>query len=138
MGAFSDYLEGKILAWAKGTTMPSAPSTLYVGLLTVAPADTGTAGAPSDGTEVSGNNYARVAVAWNAVTASGTTQQMTNNGVISFPTPSGSWGTVVAWGIWDASSAGNLLFWDTQTPNKTISTSDVVQFADTVLVVSVD
>lgn len=35
-----------------------------------------------------------------------------NNSIITFPTPTGSWGTVVAFGLYDASTSGNLLAWD--------------------------
>ncbi|MBR0693666.1 hypothetical protein [Bradyrhizobium lablabi] len=37
---------------------------------------------------------------------------LTNGSVISFPQASASWGNVIAWGLYDASSSGNLLFWD--------------------------
>lgn len=35
-----------------------------------------------------------------------------NGSIITFATPIADWGTVVAFGLYDASSAGNLLFWD--------------------------
>lgn len=35
-----------------------------------------------------------------------------NNGVITFPQATASWGTVIAFGLYDASSSGNLTFWD--------------------------
>ena len=37
---------------------------------------------------------------------------LTNNSAVSFGTTSASWGTVLAWGFYDASSSGNLLTWD--------------------------
>ena len=38
--------------------------------------------------------------------------QITNNAVITFPQSTASWGTVIAFGVYDASSSGNLLYWD--------------------------
>ncbi len=32
--------------------------------------------------------------------------------IISFPQATASWGTVVAWGLFDAATAGDLLYWD--------------------------
>ncbi len=69
--ALSDYLENKVIDDFLRATAYSPPATVYVALLTAAPNDTG------GGTEVSGGNYARVAVtsattAWNNTQASGT------------------------------------------------------------------
>ena len=47
-----------------------------------------------------------------------------NAAAITFPTPSANWGTVVAFGIFDATSSGNLLVWGPITPNKTINNGD--------------
>lgn len=134
MAAMSDYLENKIIDWLlRGQTF-TAPTTVYVGLFTAAPSDTG------GGTEVTGNAYARVAVAsslanWagtqaaaSTVASSGTSGTTSNNGTISFPTPSASWGTVVAFGIFDAASAGNLLIYGNLTASKTINSGDSVTF----------
>lgn len=116
-GAFSDYFEKQVLGWIKGTSVASSPVTLYIGLFTTNPGDTGTGAAPADGTEATGNAYARVAVTsasgWSAITASGTTQTLSNSGTITFPQATGSWGGsgVMAWGIWDAATVGNLIAW---------------------------
>lgn len=117
-GSKSDYLENKVLDHALGTTSFTMPSDVYVGLYTVAPTDAG------GGTEVSGNAYARELVYF-ASAASGATS---NNAEVEFSTPTGSWGTVVAFGIFDNISGGNLLYWGDLTQNKTIDTGDVVKF----------
>jgi len=46
-----------------------------------------------------------------AATGSGpsTTQ---NNAVVTFPQATANWGTVIAFGVYDAATSGNLLFWD--------------------------
>ena len=37
---------------------------------------------------------------------------ITNTGAITFATPSANWGNVLAFGLYDASTSGNLLAWD--------------------------
>lgn len=105
-GSKSDYLENKVLnSVFNGAAFPSIP-TLYAALFTVAPSDAG------GGTECTGGNYSRV-----AVTANGTNFPTTSNGsmsnanAIAFPWLTGSIGTVMAWGLFDAASNGNLIYW---------------------------
>lgn len=134
MSAMSDYLENKLIDQLfRGQSAPTT-TTLYVGLLTAAPSDSG------GGTEVSGGSYARVAVtsslanwagtqsAGSTVASSGTGGQTSNNAAITFPTPAATWGTVTHFGIYDASSGGNLLFWGALTISKTINQADTVTF----------
>lgn len=130
MSALSDYLENKIIDWLlRGQTF-TPPATVYVGLLTVAPSDAG------GGTEVTGGSYTRVAVAsslanWagsqsagSTTASSGTGGTTSNNAAVTFPAPTANWGTVVAFGVYDASSAGNLLFYASLTTSKTINNGD--------------
>lgn len=111
MSAKSDYLEQQILNHIfRNTAIFTPPANVYVGLFTAAPSDSG------GGTEVTGGSYARVAVTttggWTAPGAAGLTDNVAD---IVFPTASANWGTVVAIGIFDAASAGNLLYWNTVT-----------------------
>lgn len=106
-GSKSDYLENKVLnALFNGAAFPSL-STLYFALYTVAPTDAG------GGTECTGGGYARAAVAVNTTNFPTTTNgTLTNGTAIPFPWLSGSiGGTTVAWGLHDASTGGNLLYW---------------------------
>ena len=115
--AFSDYLEDKVLEHVFGGNAFTAPSTLYVALFTVAPSDTG------GGTEVSGGGYARQTATFNV---SGTNPtEASNVAAIEYPTATANYGTVLAVGVFDASSGGNLLAYSTLTTNKTIDTGDV-------------
>ena len=133
MSAASDYMERLLLDVIFGTLpadwdRPAAFDTLYFGLFTAAPSDSG------GGTEVSGNAYARVGVTNNttnfaaAATSTGTTTKK-NATTIQFPqaTPSG-WGTVTHWGIFDAASAGNLLFWGALTASRAVVNGDAPRF----------
>jgi hypothetical protein len=121
MAGFSDYLEDKVLDHVFGGTAYTAPGTLYVGLYTAAPSDSG------GGTEVSGGSYARKSMP--AMTVSGTSPtEATNGAAVEFITATGSWGTVTHVGVFDASSSGNLLAWAALTVSKTVSSGDVFRF----------
>lgn len=134
MSAMSDFLENKLIDQLfRGQSAPTT-TTLYVGLLTAAPSDSG------GGTEVTGGSYARVAVssslanwagtqsAGSTTASSGTGGQTSNNAAITFPTPSAGWGTVTHFGIYDAASGGNLLFWGALSIAKTVNQSDTIVF----------
>ena len=110
----------KVLKHVFGGSAYSAPSTLYVALYTVAPTDTG------GGTEVSGGGYTRKTAAF---TVSGTNPtQASNTAAIEYPTATANYGTVVAVGIFDASSSGNLMAYANLTSSKVVSTGDVFRF----------
>lgn len=107
----SNYFEAALLNHVLRSTAFSAPATLYVALYTAAPSDTG------GGTEVSGGSYARAAITsgtanWSAPTTAGISD---NANQISFPQATANWGNVVAIGIFDAATAGNLLWYGTIT-----------------------
>lgn len=127
MSAMSDYLEGEIRKHIFRTGSFTKPTTLAVGLFTAAPSDSG------GGTEVSGGSYARVSVNpldanWTA--ASSTDGVTTNAAAITFPAPTANWGTVTHFGIFDATTTGNLLFHGALTASRVISNGDAApQFA---------
>lgn len=134
MSAMSDFLENRLIDQLfRGQTAPTT-TTLHVGLLTTAPSDAG------GGTEVSGGSYARVAVtsslanfagtqsAGSTVASTGSGGQTSNNVAITFATPTATWGTVTHFGIYDAATGGNLLFFGALTIAKTINQADTVTF----------
>lgn len=121
-------IDGSV-TWTAIATMP-APHKVYFALFTVTPADSG------GGTEVSGGSYARVAVdctlanfagtqsAGSTTASSGTGGQTSNNAAITFVAPSATWGTVVAIGIFDTLTGGNLLAWGPLITSKSILSGD--------------
>jgi hypothetical protein len=138
MAGKSQYLENALLNWVKGTTFPAAPATVYVALFTTAP--TNDAGASA--VEVSGNAYARAAITtttqWSAISgAPAAAGQISNSATVTFATPTGSWGTIVAIGIYDALTVGNLLYWNTIT-SQAIASGVVASFAVGALVITDD
>lgn len=116
----SNYTENKILELVVGKTAFALP-TARVALYTAAPSDTG------GGTEVSGGSYARVSTA-GADWAAASGGSIANANAITFPTASGSWGTVTHFGIFDAASGGNLLRWGALSVSKPVGSGDTASF----------
>jgi hypothetical protein len=103
-GSKSNFLELELLDHVLGGSAYAAPGTLHVALFTAAPTDAG------GGTEVTGGSYARVAVT-NNLTNFPSANPKVNGTAITFPLATADWGTIVAFGIFDASTSGNLLYW---------------------------
>ena len=106
MSDFSDYLENKILDHVFRNTAYTPPSAVYLGRYTSAPSDAGS------GTEVSGGGYARQAITFGAASGGA----ISNTAAVQFTASGGSYGTVTHVGVFDASSAGNMLAWKAITP----------------------
>lgn len=133
MASFSNYLENALLNRVFNGAALSLPSTLYIGLFTAAPTDAG------GGTEVSGNNYSRLAVpadSTNFPTATSGTIQ--NALTLTFAIPSGNWGTVTHIGIFDAATAGNLLVWGALNQSRIITSSADVKLNQNQLTITLD
>jgi len=119
MSAMSDYLENEILDHILGTGAYTMPSNVYVGL------STGSFNDDNSGAELTGNGYARVAITFGAAASA----VASNNAAVEFPAASGSWGTVSHFGLFDASSSGNLLIHGALTASKVIDTGDILKIA---------
>lgn len=132
MSAKSDYLENKVLDLVLGGNSFTPPSTVYVALYTAAPNDAG------GGTEVSGSGYVRKDVANNSTNWPNASNGTKSNGVaIEFATASGGdWGTVTHFALFDAASAGNMLYYGALTSSKTVNNGDQARFATGALTVT--
>ena len=143
MASLTDFAENRTLdALLRGQAL-GAPATWHIALYTVAPSDS------APGTEVTGGSYARAAVAaslaaWAGTQGAGTTTASSgtgglssNNGVITFPTATAAWGTVVAFGLMDALTGGNLWVHAPLTTSRSILSGDVASFAAATLTLQV-
>jgi len=134
MSKMSDYLEVELRKHIFRTGSFTKPSALYVSLHTADPTD------DASGTEVSGGSYARVQrdpLDANWTGASSTNGQTDNAAAITFPSPTGNWGSVTHFGIWDASTSGNMLIHGALTTPKTVNNGDAAPaFAIGALVVT--
>ena len=101
MAEMSNFLENALINATLRNTSYTSPTTVYVGLYTTDPGEGNT------GTEVSGGSYARVSVSFGAP-SNGVS---TNSASVTFPTATGTWGTVTHIGILDALTGGNLLYY---------------------------
>ncbi len=123
MSQMSDYLEVELRKHIFRTGSFTKPTALWISLHTADPTDAAT------GAEVSttGTAYGRVNLApldanWTAASA---TDGITTNAVaITFGVPTANWGVVTHFGIWDASTAGNMLTYGQLTSPKTINNGD--------------
>ena len=118
--ALTDTFENRILTWLLTTNSATRPTQWYVGLYL-------SGNQPSDssaGTELSGNAYARQSVSFSV-----TNNVATNSSTVTFPTATGSWGTVTFAGIFDAQTSGNLIAYAQLGASKVIDTNDISQIS---------
>jgi len=113
----SESVRNAILNHYFGKSTLTPPSNYYVGL------------ALSNGNEPSGGGYARVSTSssdWNSASGG----EITNANAITFPSPSGDWGTMAKAKLFDAASGGNELGEDDLTePVEVTVTTAAPEFA---------
>jgi hypothetical protein len=126
MSALSNYLENALINGTLRASSYTAPSTVYVALFTSDPTDAGS------GTECSGTSYARQS----ATFASPSNGASSTNADVQFAQAGGSWGTITHFGIFDALTAGNLMYHGALTTSKVIETGDVFKIASGSLTVT--
>jgi len=123
-GSFGDYAENELLDHITGKgsfTMPTA----YIGLSTADPLDTGLSNAEPDGT----GSYARITTSgsdWDAASGGATA----NATALSFPISTAAWSTgannLTHFAVWDAATAGNLLFHADLTTPRAVNAADII------------
>jgi len=134
MPGFSDYAESAVInALLRGTnfTAPTVAS-LRLALFSADPTDAGNLNELATGTW-----YARqLTGTWTAPAPSGEQQQSSNVASVTFPAVTGAAVTVTHIGIYDAATAGNMLFSAPMTSSKTLQVGDVLSFAPGTIVAS--
>lgn len=128
MAQMSNFLENALINATLRNTAYTSPTTVFVGLFLTDPTDAGS------GTEVSGGSYARVAATFTAPT-NGVSP---TNADVQFAQCTATWGTVTHFGIFDASTVGNLLYHGALTAAKTIETGDVFKISTGNLIVTLE
>lgn len=104
MSNITTYLSDELLNHSWGVSAYTMP-TVYVALFTTMP----TMPAGTGAVEVSSSGTAYVREALAGLLSSAGSGQIVSGSNITWPTATGSWGTILGVGIYDASSAGNLL-----------------------------
>lgn len=125
---WKDTIANRLLDLQLGSSHDTTafPATVYIALITTAPSN-------ANGTsivEVFGGSYARVAVTNNDTNWPAASGRSKSNGTtVTFPTSTGSWGTVVGAAFYDAASAGNFLGYAALSSSQTIGSGITPQFA---------
>lgn len=134
MAGFTDAFERAILDHVLTDPAWTPPGTLYIGLSSTTPTEAG-----GNFTEPSGGSYARVATTasdWSA--AAGTTPAVkTTTATKAFPAATADWASgsdLTHFGLFDASTAGNLIAWGALTTAKPVLSGDTASFAAGALV----
>ena len=133
-GATSQYLSEGLLNYmftAPASPIPK-PATVYLALCTNTPTTTVAC------TEPSGGGYARVAITAGTTNFTVSTDQVTNATVVTFPAATGSWGTITAFQFFDASTAGNPLWYGTLTTSQAINSGATASFAASALTITLN
>lgn len=120
MAGLTNFGEDLVLDFLFTTGTATRPTSWYISLYTVAPGEAG------GGTEVSGGSYARTSASFSVSGTAPTTAS--NSAAVEFAEASASWGTVVAAGVMDALSGGNLIAYADLTVSKAVGTGDVLRF----------
>lgn len=128
-GNLSDYAEKKILDHTLGVAAFTMPSTIYLALFTANPTDAGT------GAEVSGGAYVRKAITFSAAASPGGTTS--NSADVLFPAATTAY-TVTHIGLYDALSAGNLLWHGPLTASQAVAIGNEFKMGATKLSISLD
>ena len=119
------FSSNKNLDFNFGVASYTPPATYYFALSTTAPDISGTSF-----TEPSGGAYARVAFTNNktnwGTAASGI---LTNSTAVTFVESTASWGTILAVGMYDALTGGNLWWYDSLSPSRVVASATTVLFA---------
>ena len=120
MGAFSDYLENKLVDHTLRNVTYTPPTTVYLALFT-STATLGQLEANTITNEVTGGSYARQAVTFVAASGGGTS----NSATITFSGLPAATMNFVA--VMDASTAGNVLYYAQMSASVTTSAGDGYQ-----------
>ena len=112
------YLDNNFINAALRQIPFTSPLAVYLALYTTAPTVGG------GGVEVSGGSYARQIVVFTAPVLG----VSSNNADVLFPVASVAWGTIVAFGVFDASAGGSLLYFNTLSTPRTVLINDQVRF----------
>ena len=134
MAGFVDTVEQSLLNHFLTDPAYTPPATMYLALSSTTPTEAG-----GNFTEPSGGAYARVSTAaadWGAATGTAPATK-SNTAVKTFPTATADWVAglnLTHFGLFDASTAGNLLAWGALGTAKPVLNGDTASFAAGALV----
>ena len=131
MGAFSNDLETKLLNYTlrgTGYTAPTATNAVWVALCTADPSETAA-------NECGGTNYARQRCVFGAAS---TSSIIGPTATVTWTTAGNAWGTIHGYALFDASTAGNYLYYANLATEVAVTTGDKVEFSSNAIIVTLD
>ena len=121
----TNFEKNKIMDCSFGATTYTPASNYYLGASTTTISSSG-----SNATEPVGAGYARILIPnTKGYFSNSTSGCVTNSGSIAFAESSGSWGTIVDLGLWDALTSGSIRFYTTLPTPKIVQDATVVSFS---------
>jgi hypothetical protein len=114
----TDYLQNAVANATLRNTAYSSPANVYASLYSVAPTES------TVGTEIVGNGYSRQSVTFSAPSLG----SASSNVAVTFTCSGNNWPVVVAFGVTDASTSGNILYYS-GISGRTVQVGDSVVFA---------
>lgn len=117
--AITDWAENATLEHIFGVSSMTAPTNVFVALHDGDPSDTGRAN------EISGSAYARTQLSLGSA-AAGT---IATDADATFPTATGSWGTITHATIWTLITGGQSIFQGALAADKTVGNGDTFKFS---------
>jgi|DEB0MinimDraft_6_1074348.scaffolds.fasta_scaffold01587_1 hypothetical protein len=141
MSAASNDLEEKVLNHvlqnvATTGAAYTAPSAVYVSLHTGNPQEDNSG---ANEIPTSGYNYARESVTFGSVTEVANTVSVSTNATVTFNQASANYPANVTYvGLYDQSTAGNLMFYGALSTEKQVTTGDIFQINSGSLTITLD
>jgi hypothetical protein len=130
----STYLANAVADLILGAVAWTPPAVVYLALYSTAPTGYGTGGTEFDGTTEPG--YARLSVTNNTTNfpaSSGGSKTLGTNQTFAANSSGTAWPNAVAFGIFDASTGGNLLGYGSMTPLACPAGSSITVASTTVI-----
>ena len=114
----TDYLQNAVANATLRNTAYTSPGNVYASLYSTSPTES------TVGTEITGNGYSRQNVTFSAPSLG----SLSSNVAVTFTCSGNNWPVVVAFGVTDASTSGNILYYS-GISGRTVQVGDSVVFA---------
>lgn len=127
--AATSFSKDKINDQIFGDVAITVPASYFLGLSSTQISSSG-----SNATEPSGASYARVEISNDKTSFRYSSSGCILNAIaISFPQTSGSWGTMVCAGLWDASTSGSVWFYQALPSSLIVQNNTTISFSSSSL-----
>jgi hypothetical protein len=121
----TNYAKNKMMDYSFGAVSFTPPANYYLGASTTTISSSG-----SNATEPVGASYARILIPnTKGYFSNSSSGCLVNSGSLAFAESSGSWGTIVDLGLWDALTSGSIWHYTTLTVPKIVQDATVISFS---------